>query len=392
MRCTFFAAMLGALCACTTSGDAPDNMAAANGSAASGGAGGGGGGAAGSTSSGTLTVMHLSTTSMSIGTHRPEIMLAPNGEYLVATVGPFGAGLGKHNATRLDQNLQQVGQPFAITTKSDTYGDPTDHRTAIVNGELVVVYQSIVLRDGCQPIGPAETCAKEQSLLYARLSLTGQELVRVPIVAHETDFANNNFPDHCLLWLGDKLLVSTGSLATSNAGTVRFREISLDGAVLASYAASTSTSGIGSSIGNSLLKLGEQTHMLSSALSPSGGAIMLVALGRSYAPASAKSYSVSNVEATFPTGNATYGDYVLVGYVGRQAGGDPSPEKNPYRPYLKVIHRDGAVVADIAVSQEAGAGHVHPTLVVSGSRLYYAWSKQAKSVPQVQIEQFELSP
>ena len=84
---------------------------------------------------------------MPVGTHRPEIRAASDGSIVLAVVEPGakqdGAGQIKHQVYRLDSALNQIGEPFPITRISEPYGEPADHRIALVNDELVVVYQTL---------------------------------------------------------------------------------------------------------------------------------------------------------------------------------------------------------------------------------------------------------
>ncbi len=65
-------------------------------------------------------------------------------------------------------------------------------------------------------------------------------------------------------------------------------------------------------------------------------------------------------------------------------------------PDLRVFSETFDVIETRRISDEDGMGHVHPTMVIAGSRLLYAWSKGETSdtgvrVPSVQVEEFALS-
>jgi hypothetical protein len=120
---------------------------------------------------------HVATHTLPPNTHRPEILALPDGGVMVVTVspdGPMGIGRVKHKAYRLDADWNPVGDPFVVTAITAEFGEPADHRAALVNGELVVLYQSLIFRDNVPMYGPAENAASEQSLLMARFSLDGK--------------------------------------------------------------------------------------------------------------------------------------------------------------------------------------------------------------------------
>ena len=154
---------------------------------------------------------HVMTRALPEGTHRPEVLALADGGVLLVVVEPSGQqGIGqiKHKAYRFDADWNRIGEPFNVTRITEEFGEPADHRAAIVNGELVVIYQSLIFNGAAPQNGPAETAAREQSLMLSRFTLAGQELDRRPIVAHATDFLQDNFPDFCILWRNGRFLIS----------------------------------------------------------------------------------------------------------------------------------------------------------------------------------------
>ena len=131
-----------------------------------------------------LTLSHVSTMEMAVGTHRPEIRVRADGGLIVVVVEP-GPGANetgriKHQAYRFDADLQQEGEPFPVAAIDATYGEPADHRAMLVGDELVVVYQALNYGED-KPVGgggPSEDFATDQSLMMARFDMQGNELMR----------------------------------------------------------------------------------------------------------------------------------------------------------------------------------------------------------------------
>ena len=335
---------------------------------------------------------HVATHALPPNTHRPEILSLADGGILVVVVqpeGPDGVGRTKHKAHRLDANWNPVGQPFVVTRITDEFGEPADHRAAIVNGELVVIYQSLIFKDSLPPNGPAEVAAREQSLMLARLTLDGQELDRRAIVAHVTDFSQDNFPDFCILWRNDRFFIGTGT--TSPA--LKIREVSLAGEVLATHAIQPSPGGIGGSIGNSLFHDGSRLCVFSST-APQIGDLTVTELDGGFSPVTTLRLSDPDREQSFPVGNLLDSG-LLITYISRARGGPNDLLQNPYSPYLKILGSDFEILQDIQVG-EGGFSHVHPTVVRSGARLLVAWSKAIDmgsfQAPRSQIEEYTAGP
>ncbi len=333
---------------------------------------------------------YIATHKMPEGTHRPEIFVTDSGEIVLAVVQPEGArGVGqvKHKAYRFDARWNPIGQPFVLTRQTAEYGEPADHRAAIINNELVVVYQSLNLQlpAGAPPAGPAEQYAKDQSLLLARFSLSGQETYRAPIVANQTNRNEDNFPDHSLVWLGNRLVVSTGA-----GQRTKFRKVDLNGKILATHQLPQSPTL--STIGNSMSYDGKRLLFFSSGLQ---SGLSANELDSNLQIGASKSYLDSARRQTFPTGNLLYGDYIFVSYIAQDAKGSPSIETNPANAYLMILDKDLNLLADQKIG-EKGFSHVHPTLARLGNRLFFAWSRRAsvsgdRVAPQVYVEEYELA-
>ncbi|MBN1491006.1 MAG: hypothetical protein JXA69_13905 [Phycisphaerae bacterium] len=345
------------------------------------------------------TLAHIRTVEMNVGTHRPEILVTADGHIVVAVVEPGAqddpAGKVKHRAYLFDSDFAAMGESFVLTRITDEFGEPADHRATLVNGELVVVYQTLTYADGVAPVGgPAETYAETQSLMLTRFGLDGTEQFRGAIVAGATDFTADNFPDHCLVWHDDlnRLLVSTGTTGAA----LKLREVDLNASVLATHSYATSETGVQGVIGNSLLYNAGKL-LLFSATGPAPGAPRLAATAilADFTLGSTLTATVADREQSFPTGNLAYGDFVFVGYISRPAGGDVAMESNPYYPYLKILDGESLeVVADVAVGDgSAGFSHTHPTLATLGSRLFVAWSRRDASgiSPQVVIDEYQIT-
>ncbi len=352
-----------------------------------------------STTTAGVQLEHLSTQQMPLGTHRPEILATAAGDMLAVVVQPGDDAEGnriKHQVYRYDSAGNQTGDPFPVTWVTDEYGEPADHRTAIVDDELVIVYQSLVF-DGNPGVGggPAEQYALNQSLLLARYSLDGQELFRGPIVAHVTDFAEDSFPDHCLLPLEDSLLVSTGA-----DHRIKLREVSDSGEVLGTYEIDADAARPLSSIGNSLLSDGDRVWLITgsgtSPRDPSG--ILVSELDAEYQPTEVARFAADGQEYTFPTGSLLHNGYIFVTYDAREMTDSYlSPQEHPFQPRLMVLDAELNRVLDMAVGSGMGFAHVHPTLDVVRDELVIGWSMRAEAedgdhyTPQVQLERYALT-
>jgi hypothetical protein len=109
----------------------------------------------------------------------------------------------------LDAAGKVSSDDFMLTTTTEEYGEPTDHRPLVVGDELVVIYQTLIYGNGMPPMGgggPSEQYAESQSLMLARFTFDETETFRGPIVAHATDFDVDDFPDHCMAVNGDSLI------------------------------------------------------------------------------------------------------------------------------------------------------------------------------------------
>lgn len=340
-----------------------------------------------------FSLEHVQTHSLAQGTHRPEILTYEN-KLFILVVEPENDTLHQgyiFDAT--DPSKIDFSTPikkFPISTTTDDYGKPADHRATIIGDELVVVYQTLVLPENMGRIqGPTESYAESQSLMFARLDLDGNMIATSELV-RSTDFAEDNFPDMCVLSnLNNKtLLVSTG-------GEMQFkiREVNLDGEILNTYNYKNSRDTVADSIGNSLFWGLNRELIIFSGLGPSNGDITATTLSDDFNLDETIVFEDEG-ESTFPTGILSYKDYFLVAYSSRESGGDVGIETNPLSPRLMILDADFNVKETIIISDEAGQGHVHPTMAIIGDRLFYAWSKRIENenlmTPQVQIEEFKI--
>ena len=348
-----------------------------------------------------VTLAHIATTEMVKGTHRPELVITPDGGLMVGVVHPQGnakeVGSVKHMAYHLDAEANVVGDGFALTTTTSDYGEPADHRMLVVGDELVVVYQTLIFKDDMPAMGgsgPAEQYTKNQSLMLARFTLDGTETFRDPIVAHASDFDQDNFPDHCMAYDGENLIVSTGSMSK----TIRFRVVSLTGEVSETITLATGKDTIGADIGNSLFWKDDQLIIASG---QQGGPmdakpVMFASVSDTFDLQPLATHSPAGVDTIFPTGTLVHDGITYIGYSVHAAGGSPDIMVNPYHPRLAAFGADWEALDDVTVSEEPGAGHVHPTVVAIGDTLYFAWSRSEEntgpgpSQPQVLIERYSI--
>ena len=345
-----------------------------------------------------VSLDYLGTTEMAQGTHRPEIFVTEEGNILLAVVHPFGParteGSIKHRAYWLNSDLEIQGEEFPLTTFTEEHGDPADHRVLLVDEEIVVVYQSLVLDPEAQSggDGPAENNALNQSLMLARFTYGGVEAFRGPIVAHATDFMEDNFPDHCMAWDGSSLIVSTGS-----DNSAKFRVVNLDDASISrTEAIEIGADTIGASIGNSLFWKAGELHIASGLASPPGepNPLLFAKLDEDFSVEPLGSHTPEGEDTVFPTGTLVHEGVTFIAYSGHEAGSSPDIMVNPYEPRLAAFDGDWNLLLDLKVSTEAGAGHVHPTIAVLNDVLYYSWSRKDPSggpAPQVLIERYRVA-
>jgi len=294
------------------------------------------------TATATLQLTHLSSTDMPVGTHRPEIRITDSGQRVLAVVEPQGTpgevGFIKHQAYLLDDELEAIGDPFPIASIDALYGEPADHRMLLRGDELLVVYQALNYGEAA-PMGdgPSEQYATDQSLLLARFDLDGNELLRAPIVAQSTDFAEDNFPDHCMLWKDGELFVSTGTMSPIG----RIRQVDPDtAAVEASYTFDTLDGGISGTIGNSLLSRDGTLSMFSSTSPGGSAALTLSDLDEGFTDTRVADFEDADRERHFPTDSTALGSYTLVAHISRDRGGAQGLESNPYSARLLVLDAD----------------------------------------------------
>ncbi len=337
-------------------------------------------------SEGIPVLSHLDTFQMEVGTHRPEIFVTEEGKLLLAVVQPRSDGNKtiKHQAYLYDPDFTERDR-FDITWIDETYGEPADHRAAIINNELVLIYQTLNYDpNATNSGGPSEQYATDQSLMLARYTLDGEEVLRTPIVANQADFTVDNFPDHCLLWEDNRLLVSTGAMGNGP----KIRELDLEGNILDTW----SLSGDFSDIGNSLLVHEGEIALLSYLMGTDGG-LTLSGFDANFTSSLVGYFPSEERERTFPTGYAQINGYTFVAHCAAPAGTVGNPETNPFDAYLVVLDENLMEVDEIKLG-ETGFGHIHPTIAWQGDRLWVAWSMKSESTgsaPQVQVETFEIT-
>ncbi len=238
--------------------------------------------------------------------------------------------------------------------------------------------------------GPAEDNALNQSLILARFNYDGTEIFRGPIAAHITDFAEDNFPDHCMAWDGTALIVSTGS-----NNSAKFRVVDLNGIVQSTQKIAVGSGTISSNIGNSLFWKDGELH-IASVMDTGPGmpqSLLFAMLTDGFSVEMEGNHAPKGEDPTFPTGTLVHDDVTLIGYSAHATGLSPDIEVNPYEPRLAAFDSDWNLLLDIKVSTEAGMGHAHPTLTVIDDILYYAWSRKDPDggmAPQVLIETYAL--
>ena len=332
------------------------------------------------------------------GTHRPEILVDGKDVWLVVVDHD---GLVRHRAYRYRYpNLDQPVQRFNVARITGRYGAPADHRALIHQNELVVVYQSNVMgtnRSRRPPrTGPAENNATSQNLLLARFTLGGQEILRKPIVIGVTDFREDNFPDFCIIWHRDRLLVSTGTRARK----LRIREVDLRAKVLAVHDISCGPDTIRSNIGNSFLLNDDGVHLVGSSGPQNPSEILTITrLDNDLSPLHTKRLNSLDVQQHFPTDNLLVDGNTFITYISRKwKPRQRGLEGNPYNACLKIIDSDREKILEDLVVGKRGFAHVHPTLARIGDRLLVAWSRRnertknrgPRSMPQVVIQEYRM--
>ena len=351
-----------------------------------------------------LSLEYLETWELDVGTHRPEILTTDSGDLILIVVEHEDDGDTRitHKGYRFDRNFTPQIEPFVVTTETEEFGHPADHRAVLIDDQIIVVYQTLIIDPtNVSTEGPAESRALSQSLMLARFdAATGEELDRQPLAPGVTDFSLDNFPDHCLLWRDNRLLVSTGSRDTG--AHFRIREVdpfaTYPDNILTVHDLVFDETTLPSDIGNSFLEPGDGSlWMLGSTGPHSSAQLQASRLNADFAPQTEiVTFYDAAIEQTFPTGVIVSGDLVFTGSIFRVRGGDVSLEANPYRPRLKVLSSDlQNVLYDEAVGDGSlGASHIHPTIAISDDRLYFAWSQQAgtasQTTPQVVLEVYAL--
>lgn len=340
-----------------------------------------------------FTIEYMGTHSMTIGTHRPEILVNED-ELFLLVVQPKedvlhqGYAFDATDPSQID--FSNPTKSFTVSTVTDEYGKPADHRATIIGDELVVVYQTLVLPENTGRIeGPSEEYADSQSLMMVRLDLDGN-MITTEELAQTTDFSEDNFPDMCIVpdENSENLLVSTGK-----AGGFKIREVNLNGEILETYTYETSRTTVPDSIGNSMFWGLSNELLMFSGIGPPDWDITVTDVNDYFDLGEMTAFTDSG-DSTFPTGIVSFKGHYLVAYSSRDAGGDPAIETNPLSPRLMILDSSFNVQETLVISNEPGSGHVHPTMAIIGDRLFYAWSMSASNgemnTPQVIIEEFQV--
>ncbi len=347
-----------------------------------------------------VTLTHNNTYHISVNTMRPEISVN-NNEYYVAVVQasmnmPNPVGTKKHYVHHYDANWSKIDS-FPVTTIDTAYGEPVDHRMMIINGEIVLVYQSVIWKDTSLWIYNSNPLDQQnsinQSLMLARFSLSGTELFKGPIVLKDTNHSHT-FSDLAIAWNGTDLLVSTGTYPPPNP-QITIRKINIsNGSIVNTYSYNTSTSTIPSPFGNSILLLNNHIKVFGST-PPNGTNDLTVSdLDSNYVITAVNScHDVTN-EQTYPTGSIFYDNYYFIAHDERVRGGPVDVFLNPYFPYLRILDDQFNTINNISVG-DTGMMHIHPVILINDGKLFYGWSKKntngSSSTPQVFVEEYLLT-
>ena len=344
------------------------------------------------TATGQPTLTWISRFEMAPGTHRPEILTTKENDIVLVVVQPQTIdGLEvRHQAYRLSNGFDERIPSFPVTTESTTYGTPADHRATLVGDQLFVVYQSLLLNETPPRGQPSEPYAAHQSLLLARFSVDdGTELARETLISQVTDRTTDNFPDHCILWQEERLLVSSGA-----GSSLRIREfdpfLPAPSNLLATHTIENAYDSIGSVIGNALVNGPNDALWMWGSRGPTDFDLTVSAL-QDFVPGTPTIFHNEEREHTFPVGVLHHRGLFFVTYIGRDRNGPPGLLENPYSPRILVVNEQLETQLDQAVSTQKGASHVHPTVAAIGDRVYVAWSHQYDEIkPQVVVDIFDL--
>ena len=336
-----------------------------------------------------LALEHLSSFMLPEGTHRPEILF--NGEslyILVVDKNPESNVVHRgyiFDASNPDNIDFEDFTTFDISEKSEIYGEGADHRSVMMSDEILVVHQSNVMdeeKEGQCKGGPQEACQKSQHLLFSRFDSDGK-LIFSTEIASTLEFEEDNYPDMSILPSGDNLLVSTGT----KDNRLKIREIDMQGKILETYTYKASSDTIPGSIGNSMF-WGENGDLL--VFSSSMTETSITVIDSNFEVGEARYFDLPDDESTFQTGVLFEDGHYIVGHSGRESG-ELNIKDNPLSPRLMILDKAFTVVETIVVSDKAGSGHVHPTMVILDDELFYTWSSAQSNSPQVYVEVYELS-
>lgn len=339
------------------------------------------------------TLHYIKTHSLPEGTHRPEILVEGEKLYLLVVekeedISHKGYIYDASDPSAID--FEKPEKEFVVSRVSEEYGSPADHRAVIQNEEIWVVYQNIILAEEYQEqilSGPMEQYLESQSLLLARFSLGGEELLRTKILT-TTDFDEDTFPDMSIISYGENILVNTGA-----GEKTKMREVNSKGEILQSYEYAVPEE-IASKVGNSLfLKQDGSVLVFDSTRAVSGEQdLSITALTKDFETEETLYLASEEREQTFSTGVVYHDGYYYVSYSTRDSS-EPFPiEENPLSPALLILNDDFKVVYDTQLSKEFGSGHVHTNIAIIDNHLFIAWSQKVtsgtRSIPQVIIEEY----
>ena len=87
-------------------------------------------------------------------------------------------------------------------------------------------------------------------------------------------------------------------------------------------------------------------------------------MGDDYQTPQVATFSADGEEWSVPTSVIQYEDYLMIGYLSRDANRSRTLDTTPFQPRLLRLDRDFNEVDNIPISNEDGIAHVHPTLVL----------------------------
>ncbi|MDD5570586.1 MAG: T9SS type A sorting domain-containing protein [Bacteroidales bacterium] len=342
-----------------------------------------------------VTLTYNNTYKMPLNSFRPEICINDSSEFYIIyekmqLLGPVGSA--KHWVHHYDSSWNKIDS-FPVTFVTTQYGEPLDHRVMIINGEIVVVYQSAIWKDTSLWINnsnvPMDKNMINQSLMITRYSLNGTELFRGPIIANSTD-TSVTFSDNSIQWNVTHLLVSTGTFPPAPVVTIREVNI-LDASILDTHNYNVNPTTIPSAFGNSMAC--KNNNIIVFGYTPSSTSADMTAsnLDSNFNVLNVKTYHDTLNEQIYATGNLFYNNYYFVAHDERLRGGPSSLDDNPYSTYLKILDSQFNMINNIKVG-DTGMYHAHPVVAVNNEKLYFGWIRKVNIgghyASQVCIEEY----